>query len=124
MSIEQSDKELNFIYYLIFSHNSSNICASAPFRRLPSVSSSHSWCVRHVRDLALELVKENISNISAVVDSNLSTTIIHSLNLPLPTGSRCILVGANRSGKSTLIRILGGRHITPPDSDVRILGLN
>ena len=59
-----------------------------------------------------------------MVDSNPFTIIIHKLNLTLPTGSRCILIGLNGPGKSTLICILGGRHITPPDSYVRVLGLN
>ena len=124
MPIEQSFKELTFISYFLSSHNSSNSCASAPFRRLPSVSSSHSWCVRHDRDLALELVKENISDSSSMVDSNPFTTIIYNLNLTIPMGSHCLLIGANECGKSTILRILGGRHLSPPDSEMRVLGLN
>ena len=59
-----------------------------------------------------------------MVDSNPSTKILQNPNLTLPMGSRCLLIGANGSGKLTLLRILGGRHITPPDSDVRALYLN
>ena len=66
----------------------------------------------------------DVQNLTFAYDSNPSETILHNLNLTLPTGSRCLLVGANGSGKSTLLRILGGRHLTPPDSDVRVLGLN
>jgi len=66
----------------------------------------------------------DVHNLTFAYGSNPSETILHNLNLTLPTGSRCLLVGANGSGKSTLLRILGGRHLTPPDSDVRVLGLN
>ena len=99
MSIEQSVKELTLISYLLFSYNYSDSCASTPFRRLPSASASQSWYVRHVRDIALEVVKGKITDSSAVVDYNLFTTILHSLNLTLPTGSRCLLIRANGSGK-------------------------
>ena len=39
-------------------------------------------------------------------------------------GRCCILIGANGLGNSTLLHILGGRHLTTPDSDVRVLCLN
>jgi len=42
----------------------------------------------------------------------------------LCNGSRCLLIGANGAGKSTILRILGGRHLTKPDSAVKILGRN
>ena len=61
---------------------------------------------------------------SAAVDYNPSTTILHNLNLNISMGSRCLLIRANVLVKSTLLRILGGRHFTHPDSDVRVLGLN
>ena len=124
MSIKQSVKELTWISYFLFSHNSSDSCASAPFRQIPFTSASKSWYVSHVRDLALEVVKEKIPVSSSVVYSNPSTTILRNLNLTLPTGSCCLLIGANGSGKSTLLSVLGGRHITPPDSNVRVLGIN
>ena len=124
MSIEHSVKELTFISYLLFSHNSRNICASAPFFQLPYASVSQSWYVRYVSFLSLEVVKETFPDSSAVVDSNPFTIIIHNLNLTLTTGSRCILIGLNGPGNSTLLCILGGRHLTPPDSYVRVLGLN
>ena len=69
ISIKQSVKELTFLSYFLFSHNSSNICASTPFRRLPYALASNSWYGRHVRDLALELFKEKNTDSSAVVDS-------------------------------------------------------
>ena len=124
MSIKHSVNELTFIYYFLFSHNYSNIWAFASLRRLLSASASQSWYVRRVRDLSLEVVKEKIPDSSAVVDSNPSTTILHNLNFTLPTGSRCILIGENVLGKSTLLCIPGGRHLTPPYSDVRVLGIN
>ena len=101
--IKHSAKELTFNSYFLFFHNSSDSFSSAPFRRLPSTSASQSWYVRHVRYLALEVVKEKIPDSSAAVDYNPLTTIIHNLNLTLPTGSRCLIVGANGSGDSTLL---------------------
>ena len=124
MSIEQSVKEFNLISYFLFYHNSSDICASASFRRLQSASASQSWCVRHVRDIALEVAKEKIPDSSALVDSNPSTMILHKLNLTLTMGSRFLLIGVNGLGKPTLLCILGGRHITPPESDVCVLSVN
>ena len=116
-----SRKSLSFLtyYFLIIPEITALPPPSAPFRRLSSASASQSWYVRHVRYLALEVVKENIPDSSAVVDYNPLTTIFHNIYLSLPTGSRFILIGVNRSGKSTLLWILGGRHLTPPDSDVQ-----
>ena len=67
MSIKQSVKEITFVSYFLFYHNSSDSCSSVPFRRLSSASASQSWYVSHVRDIALEVVKEKITEISAVV---------------------------------------------------------
>ena len=105
--------------HFLFSHNSSDSCASAPFHQLPSASASQSWYVRHVRYLALEVVKGKNPDSSDVVDYNPFTTILHNLNLTLPTGSRCLLIRANGSGKAMLLRILGWRHLTLPYSDVQ-----
>jgi ABC-type enterochelin transport system ATPase subunit len=35
---------------------------------------------------------------------------------------RCLLIGANGAGKSTILRVLSGRHLTKPDLAVRVLG--
>lgn len=48
--------------------------------------------------------------------------VLSDLNLQLTNGSRCLLVGANGSGKSTILRILSGRHLTKPDGAVSVLG--
>jgi len=47
--------------------------------------------------------------------------ILQHLNFVLPKRSRCLLIGANGTGKTTLLRILAGKHIHEPD-DVLILG--
>jgi len=47
----------------------------------------------------------------------------YKLSLP-PLYSRCLLIGANGSGKSTFLRILAGRHLCKPEGGVTILGLN
>lgn len=47
---------------------------------------------------------------------------LKNLNMQLTDGARCLLIGANGSGKSTILRILSGRHLTKPDDAVLILG--
>ena len=91
-----------------------------PFFQLLSASASQSWYVRHARDLALEVVNEKIPDSLAVVDYDPFKMILHNLNLTLPTGSRCVLIGENGSGKSMLLRILGGRNLTPPQTQMFI----
>ena len=111
-----SRNSLSFI--TSFSYNYSDSCASAPFLLIPSASEYQSWYVRDIMDIALEVVKEKIPDRSAVVYSNPFTTILHNLNLTLPTGSCCLLIGENGSGKSTLLRILGGRNLPPPKTQM------
>jgi len=48
--------------------------------------------------------------------------VLQGLNMQLAPGARCLLVGANGAGKSTILRILGGRHLPKPDEAVRVLG--
>lgn len=47
--------------------------------------------------------------------------VFSGLSFALPAGARCLLLGANGVGKSTLLRLLGGRHLVPPGT-VRVLG--
>lgn len=48
-------------------------------------------------------------------------TILKGLNMHLAPGARCLLIGANGAGKSSLLKILAGRHLTHPDDAVRVL---
>jgi len=48
--------------------------------------------------------------------------VLRNLNLQLTNGARCLLIGANGAGKSTILKILGGRHLTKPDNAVEVLG--
>jgi CCR4-NOT complex subunit CAF16 len=48
--------------------------------------------------------------------------VLRNLNMQLTTGARCLLIGANGAGKSTILRILSGRHLTKPDGAVAVLG--
>lgn len=50
-----------------------------------------------------------------------SAHVLHSVSLNLPRGTRCLLVGANGVGKSTLLSILCGKHLTP-ENTVTVLG--
>jgi CCR4-NOT complex subunit CAF16 len=47
--------------------------------------------------------------------------IFSGLSFSLAAGARCLLLGANGVGKSTLLRLLAGRHLIAPDA-VRVLG--
>jgi CCR4-NOT complex subunit CAF16 len=67
-----------------------------------------------------------------IIDSNLSIQckdlafdfggppILKNLNLSLPSGSRCLLVGANGAGKSTLLQLLAGKRLV--NGDIYVLG--
>lgn len=48
--------------------------------------------------------------------------VLRNLNMQLTDGARCLLIGANGAGKSTILRILSGRHLTKPDGAVQVLG--
>lgn len=48
--------------------------------------------------------------------------VLRNLNMQLTNGARCLLIGANGAGKSTILRILSGRHLTKPDNAVTVLG--
>jgi CCR4-NOT complex subunit CAF16 len=50
--------------------------------------------------------------------------VLRGLNMQLTNGARCLLIGANGAGKSTILRILSGRHLTKPDDAVLVLGRN
>jgi CCR4-NOT complex subunit CAF16 len=70
-----------------------------------------------IKDLTFAYSTDNTS-----LTRNEAKNVLHNLNLTLPTGSRCLLIGANGAGKSTLMRILAGRHLT--QQPVKVLGLN
>lgn len=48
-------------------------------------------------------------------------SVLRQLDFSVPTGARCLLVGANGTGKTTLLSILAGRHMIR-DEIVRVLG--
>lgn len=50
-----------------------------------------------------------------------SAPLIDGFNLSLTAGQRCLLVGSNGAGKTTILKILGGKHMVDPDM-VRVLG--
>ena len=49
------------------------------------------------------------------------TRVFRDLSLSIPAGARCLLLGANGVGKSTLLRIVAGRHLLAADP-VRVFG--
>ncbi|KAK7356177.1 hypothetical protein VNO80_15444 [Phaseolus coccineus] len=50
-----------------------------------------------------------------------SLPLIQNFSLTLCSGDRCLLVGSNGAGKTTILKILGGKHLVEPDM-VRVLG--
>ncbi|KAI8555509.1 hypothetical protein RHMOL_Rhmol05G0178500 [Rhododendron molle] len=50
-----------------------------------------------------------------------STPLIDEFSLTLHSGDQCLLVGSNGAGKTTILKILGGKHMVEP-SMVRVLG--
>ncbi|KAL3538317.1 hypothetical protein ACH5RR_001683 [Cinchona calisaya] len=50
-----------------------------------------------------------------------STPLIQDFSLSLFPGDRCLLVGSNGAGKTTILKILGGKHLVEPEM-VRVLG--
>ena len=47
--------------------------------------------------------------------------VFSRLSLRLPAGARCLLLGANGTGKSTLLRLIAGRHMIAHEV-IRVLG--
>ncbi|KAG7024037.1 ABC transporter I family member 20 [Cucurbita argyrosperma subsp. argyrosperma] len=50
-----------------------------------------------------------------------SKPLIDDFSLTLNAGDRCLLVGSNGAGKTTILKILGGKHMVEPHM-VRVLG--
>ncbi|GMN44082.1 hypothetical protein TIFTF001_013273 [Ficus carica] len=50
-----------------------------------------------------------------------SKPLIDDFSLSLSAGNRCLLVGSNGAGKTTILKILGGKHMVEPHM-VRVLG--
>jgi len=47
--------------------------------------------------------------------------VFTDLSLTIPARARCLLLGANGVGKSTLLRLIGGRHLIAP-ATIHVLG--
>jgi CCR4-NOT complex subunit CAF16 len=50
-----------------------------------------------------------------------SRPVFSGIDLTVQAGARCLLLGANGVGKSTLLRLIAGRHMIAPDV-IRVLG--
>ena len=48
---------------------------------------------------------------------------LDNVSFEVPRGARCLLVGANGAGKTTILRLLGGKHMVPL-GQVQCLGYN
>jgi len=47
--------------------------------------------------------------------------VLDGIDLDVPAACRCLVIGANGAGKSTFLRILGGKHMVARET-VRVLG--
>jgi CCR4-NOT complex subunit CAF16 len=47
--------------------------------------------------------------------------VFDRISLEIPAGSRTLLIGANGTGKSTLLRLIAGHHLVPADA-IQVLG--
>jgi CCR4-NOT complex subunit CAF16 len=47
--------------------------------------------------------------------------VLQGVDLQIARGTRTLVIGANGAGKTTLLRVIGGKHMVPPDT-VRVLG--
>jgi CCR4-NOT complex subunit CAF16 len=50
-----------------------------------------------------------------------TTPVFDDLSLSVPAGARCLLLGANGVGKSTLLRLIAGKHLIA-NQTIRVLG--
>lgn len=55
-------------------------------------------------------------------DSTNVPSALRNCNLSLTRGSRCLLIGANGAGKSTILRLLAGKRMPARDSHMRVFG--
>ncbi len=62
----------------------------------------------------------NVNNLTFGYAGN--EPVLRGLNMQLTNGARCLLIGANGAGKSSILRVLSGRHLTQPDGAVQVLG--
>ena len=69
---------------------------------------------------ALNVPVVQVSNLDFRFDSNLPF-VLKDVTMTVARGSRTLLIGANGAGKSSLLRILAGRHFHSP-SKVQVLG--
>jgi CCR4-NOT complex subunit CAF16 len=52
---------------------------------------------------------------------NAPRDVLSGIDLEIPTGVRCLVIGANGAGKTTLLRIIAGKHMVGRET-VRVLG--
>ena len=62
-----------------------------------------------------------LSGFSWAYGGNGKAPQLRELTFEIPRGARCLLVGANGAGKTTMLRLLGSKHMVPHDQ-VRCLG--
>merc|ERR1711906_77867 len=68
-----------------------------------------------------EALPINVRDLSFQYSMLDSAMVIQNLTLQLERGSRCLLVGSNGAGKTTMLNVLGGKHMHSEVS-VQVLG--
>lgn len=57
-----------------------------------------------------------LNQLSFSFDRERSASLFDRLSIAIPKGARVLLVGANGVGKSTLLQLLGGKHLIPAEA--------
>lgn len=63
----------------------------------------------------------SIQKLHFAFQESVQVPIFRGLSVDVPSFSRCLILGANGVGKSTLLRILAGKHLIK-DGSIKLLG--
>lgn len=74
-----------------------------------------------LKDTTLKERSVDVQNLTFRFNSE-SEPALHDCNLALTRGSRCLLIGANGAGKSTILRLLAGKRMPTKNSYMRVFG--
>eukprot|EP00924_Labyrinthula_sp_SR-Ha-C_P003460 snap_masked-scaffold_15-processed-gene-10.20-mRNA-1 protein AED:0.11 eAED:0.11 QI:0/0/0/0.5/1/1/2/0/331 len=108
-----------------YSWKSKNLYA---LRILPKVKQSATFKRNQEESYSAEMTKDiiEVKNLSfsykTLGKTPNSEQVLHNISFTLPKNSRCLLIGENGAGKTSLLRILAGKHKLDAKSEVNVLG--
>lgn len=74
-----------------------------------------------LKDTSMNERSVDVQNLTFRLNAE-SEPALHDCNLALTRGSRCLLIGANGAGKSTILRLLAGKRMPTKNSYMRVFG--